>query len=405
MLDRRRLIAALLAAGTAPMLGAAREPSAVRAASVNPANGDASPATRALLAALRERQRHGAGRILTGQFCGYPNIRPDLLVQTHPWSTYRRAYMTDVERITGRTPAIMGVDYYGNSGAIDEGPGIATTEHSHLRTLNYDDRYGTGVHINQELIRWWRSGGLVTINVHMYRPDTHRDDGSGAMLKFGFGGTDPRYPADPRFKPYDLGRMLPGGEDRAKWVAMMDGMAAGLRELRDAGVVVLWRPFHEMDLGFWWGKHDPALFQRVWRDMFSYFSGTKALDNLVWVFTGSPAYDPGPRFADIVGTDQYQPVVTPSPICTGAERQGRLHALTEFGFGIDELRDNSVAFYDFAKLARSLRETMPRSSYVLVWSDAWRIGNPRHQNQRSLMNDPFFIAKEDLQRLGLRSRS
>lgn len=156
------------------------------------------------------------------------------------------------------------------------------------------------------------------------------------------------------------------------------------------------------DLGFWWGKHDPALFQRVWRDMFSYFCKEKRLDNLIWVFTGSSAYCPGARFVDIAGTDQYQPDVTASPICTDAARDGRLYALTEFGFGIDTLRDNSTASYDFARLANSVKAAMPDSTYVLVWSDAWRIGNPRHTNQRALMNDPFFIAKEDLKRLDMR---
>lgn len=397
MLDRRTFVAGTLALLT-PAAHAARS----EARSYAPANALASDGTRRLLKLLISLRNRSTRRMLIGQFCGYPNIRPGLLKHSHPWSTFRRAYMSDVKAMTGRTPALMGVDYYGNSGAIDEGPGIATTEHSHLRTLNYNDVSKTGLNLNKEIIAWWRSGGLVTLNIHVYRPDTHLADQSGRMMKFGFGGTDARYPADPRFKPYDLRRILPGGEDRSKWIDMMNGMAAGLEQLRDAGVVVLWRPFHEMDLGFWWGKHDGRLFQRVWRDMFDHMSRAKSLDNLIWVFTGSPTYYPGDRYVDIVGTDLYQPKVTPTPIVTQAVRARRLHALTEFGFGIDALRDNSTASYDFAELVGSLKAVMPDATYALVWSDAWRIGNPRHKNQTALMNDDIFIAKEDLTEIGWR---
>jgi mannan endo-1,4-beta-mannosidase len=364
-----------------------------------PANRQSSKTTRALLAFLASLRSGAKGRTLIGQFCGYPNIQPSMLVDSHPWSTFRPEYMTDVTRMTGKTPALMGLDYYGNSGAIEVESGISTTEHSDHRTLNYNDASGVGVHINKAAIDWWRSGGLVTINAHMYRPDTHKPDNSGSLLKFGFGGTDPRYPADGRFKPYDLRRLLPGGEDRKSWLAMMNGMADGLSELKDADVVVIWRPFHEMDRGFWWGRHDPGLFQEVWRDMFRHLSEVRHLDNLIWAFTGSLPYYPGDDFTDIVGDDQYQPEADVVPILADAEARDRLHAMTEFGFGIDKLRDNSVASYDFEILAKSMARNLPRSIYLLVWSDAWRIGNPRHRNQQRLMRNPHFMTREDLRRL------
>jgi len=46
-------------------------------------------------------------------------------------------------------------------------------------------------------------------------------------------------------------------------------------------VVVLWRPFHEMNGDwFWWGGKDPDVFIQIWRHMFDYFTKTKDLDNL-----------------------------------------------------------------------------------------------------------------------------
>ncbi len=333
--------------------------------------------------------------MLLGQFCGYPNPRPELLATTHPWSTFRRQYMDEIHTLSGAHPAIMGVDYYGNLGGINEGPGIATTEHSHLRTLNHSDVSNTGVHLNRELIRWWNAGGLVTINIHSYRPDTHRPDNSGGMMKFGFGGSD-KYPGDERFCEYDLARMLPGGADRSNWLAMMDGIADGLAELRDAGVVVIWRPFHEVDRGFWWGKHHPDLFVQVWHDLFHYFSAIRKLDNLIWAFTGSMAYYPGDDQVDVIGDDTYQVRLHKRVLHDEAQRRGKLHAQTEFGFGIDALRDNSNASYDFANLSQSVRDVLPRSVYVLAWSDAWRIGNPNHTHQRELMHDQWMVTREGM---------
>ena len=362
-----------------------------------PANPHASTTTKRLLAWLATLPRRTRRKVLVGQFCGYPNPRPELLAQTHPWSTFRNEYMDDIRAMTGKTPALLGVDYYGNSGGIDEGPGIVTTEHAHQRTLNYNDVTGTGLHLNRSLIAWWNSGGLVTINIHSYRPDTHRPDHSGALMKFGRGGGDPRFPGDERFREYDLTRILPGGADRSNWLAMLDGMADGLSELRDGGVVVIWRPFHEMDCGFWWGKHDGEVFKRVWRDMFAHFTVNRRLDNLLWAFTGSWAYYPGDDLVDLTGIDIYHRTLPAQhPLYTSTLDRGKLFAVSEFGFGIDALRDNSTASYDFLEVLTSLKTSVPESLYLLAWSDAWRIGNPNHRHQREFMHNDLMLCLEDV---------
>jgi mannan endo-1,4-beta-mannosidase len=395
-MKRRRFLTTLTAGSGLVALSPQRLFANQIVAAASPANPEASPATRRLFAWLAALPRRDRKKILLGQFCGYPNPRPELLATTHPWSTFRPAYMEEIKTLTGKYPALMGVDYYGNTGGINEGPGIVTTEHSHERTLNYNDVSGIGLHLNRALIDWWKAGGLVTINIHSYRPDTHRPDHTGTMMKFGRGGGDHRYPPDERFREYDLRRMLPGGADRANWLAMMDGMAAGLAELRDAGVVVIWRPFHEVDRGFWWGRHEPALFHEVWRDMFACFSGEKRLNNLIWAFTGSPEYYPGDSQVDLSGIDVYQSRITRDPMIEHAVQRGKLAAITEFGFGLDHLRDNSTASYDFRELLESLKSAAPESVYALVWSDAWRIGNPRHSHQRELMEDDWIIGREDI---------
>lgn len=353
-----------------------------------PANPNASATTKQVIGWLGSLRNCTTNRLISGQFCGYPNPRPDLLVDSHPWSTFTTAYMDDVFRMTGKYPALMGVDYYGNTTTIDNPPGIQTREHSDERILNYKA-------VNKALIDWWKAGGLVTINIHSYRPDTHQPDHSGHFMKFGFGGST-KYPTDERYKEYDLKRMLPGGADRGNWLAMMDQLAVGLTELKRAGVVVLWRPFHEVNAGFWWGKHDGETFKKVWQGMFSYFSTTKKLDNLVWVFTGSPTYYPGNQFVDLNGQDTYNQTVGQDRMYAFSAKNCKPYALTEYGFGIDKDRDNSTASYDFGKLLPSIKASIPQSTYFLIWSDAWRIANPNHLNQKHLLNDPTVITRDEV---------
>lgn len=83
-----------------------------------------------------------------------------------------------------------------------------------------------------------------------------------------------------------------------------------LEVLRDAGVPVLWRPFHELNGGwFWWSKGGTQKFKLLWTTMYDYFVNDRGLNNLIWVlcYTDNPdaAWYPGDKFVDIIGPDTY----------------------------------------------------------------------------------------------------
>lgn len=78
--------------------------------------------------------------------------------------------------------------------------------------------------------------------------------------------------------------------------------------LKDAGIPVLCRPFHEAaGQWFWWGE-DAATFKRLWVDMFNRFRDA-GLDNLIWVWTSQVSdiskWYPGDEYVDIIGVDIY----------------------------------------------------------------------------------------------------
>ena len=104
--------------------------------------------------------------------------------------------------------------------------------------------------------------------------------------------------------------ITPGTAEYESFIGKLDRMADRLQKLCDRQVPVLWRPFHEMNGSwFWWSKNGPDAFRELWIFVFEYFTRTKKLNNLIWVwsasFEPSGRWYPGDQYVDIVGTDTY----------------------------------------------------------------------------------------------------
>lgn len=100
------------------------------------------------------------------------------------------------------------------------------------------------------------------------------------------------------------------------WKQRMDEVAVFLQQLEDAGVEVLFRPLHEMNQGaFWWGgRKGGDGTARLYQITHDYFSKTKGLTNLIWVWnlqdfsslsTDVNDYDPGNEYWDVLSLDMY----------------------------------------------------------------------------------------------------
>ena len=171
--------------------------------------------------------------------------------------------MDYIKKVTGgKLPAIRGLDYMAYNG------------------------------VTERAIAWWKKGGIPTICWHWGAPTL----GTG-------------YEASKR--AIDINQALtPGTVLNKAMMADLDRTAAELTKLRDAHVPVLWRPFHELNGNwFWWGKGGPDAFQRLWKLMYTHYTKTHKLNNLIWVcgFTGQPdgKWYPGKDYVDIAGADSY----------------------------------------------------------------------------------------------------
>ena len=103
-----------------------------------------------------------------------------------------------------------------------------------------------------------------------------------------------------------------------RWCRQVDRIAGYLKELQDAGVPVLFRPYHEMNGNwFWWGgRPGPEGSAALYRQIYDRFVHVHHLNNLVWVWNvNSPNasagpvadYFPGSAYADVLTMDIYDP--------------------------------------------------------------------------------------------------
>jgi len=111
--------------------------------------------------------------------------------------------------------------------------------------------------------------------------------------------------------------VTPGTEVNERWKSQVDVIAWHLRQLRDAGVPVLWRPYHEMNgKWFWWGqKPGDDGYKRLYRMLYDRLVNFHHLNNLIWIYGANEitpgvdpyeAYFPGRDVVDVLATDVYR---------------------------------------------------------------------------------------------------
>ncbi|HEY8928437.1 MAG TPA: glycosyl hydrolase [Mucilaginibacter sp.] len=200
------------------------------------------------------------------------------------YNSDRNLFSDSAHNITGKYPAVWGSDFI-NWGDKDLGPDIVA-----------------------ESVKKWKEGYIVTLMWHEGKPtdDPPYDFSKNVIAKM----TDAEW--------NEL--ITPGSALNKKWLAQIDVVAGYLKQLRDADVPVLWRPYHEMNgVWFWWGnrKGENGI-AKLWRMMYDRFTNYHHLNNLLWVWGANAprdipfdeAYDykdyyPGNKYVDILGADVY----------------------------------------------------------------------------------------------------
>ena len=234
---------------------------------VQPVNPNASKEAKELLKTIYAMK---GDSILSGQH-NYPGTLSESTEEVH--------------EITGEYPVVWGQDF---GFTQDDKDGIIYRERN-----------------MQEAIKKHEEGYIITLMWHAVRPIDDEPDGWKESVQNEL--TDKEWS--------DL--VTPGTPLHERWLKQLDEVAGHLKVLRDAKIPVLWRPYHEMNGGwFWWGdKKGEDGYQALWRNMYDYFTNHHKLNNLIWVWNANALrnknigaykeYYPGPDVVDILATDFY----------------------------------------------------------------------------------------------------
>ena len=223
----RSVLVLCIVAGVALAVGPAAAPS-------EPADPDLIPEARRLLDYLMSQQNR---KIVSG------------VSRKGPWAC--------VLQFSGRDPAIWGTDANGWS-------------------TKYDDRYHANLRgMIDECLYWWKEkGGIVQIHFHWAMPTVEKGS------------------AWTRRNPQQLDlekTFTPGTREYEAFHEDLSVTADYLEQLAEAKVPVVWRPFHEIDGGwFWWTDSEkPENTAALYRQMFQYLVKERGLHNLIWVYNAA----------------------------------------------------------------------------------------------------------------------
>jgi mannan endo-1,4-beta-mannosidase len=156
---------------------------------------------------------------------------------------------------------------------------------------------------------------------------------------------------------------------------------------------------NEMNGGwFWWGAQAPDRFVKVWHHMFDYFTKTKGLHNLLWVYgpnhgPNTAKYYPCDSRVDLVGLDAYTDFVDRQHI-KGYEEIVALpkpFGFTEYG---PHGPQNPPGDYDYRRFVAGLRTEFPKTCFFMSWNGKWSLAT--NQFTKELLDDPAIVNREDL---------
>lgn len=314
-----------------------------------PCNPQAIPEVRQVLTYLAGVQGRG---ILTGQHT----------------QTMAQEELHLVEQVTGKLPAVCGFELLGYS--------------PNIRLETGDEACVTEVLRNRGTLRraweWAEKGGLVTFTWHWFSPLGGRDKA------FYTANTD-----------FDARKALQKGTDEyAAMCCDLDYMAGLLQPFCDAGIPILWRPFHEAEgKWFWWGAHGPETARELYRFMFRYFTQRHHLDNLIWVWNSPlPEGYVGDDVCDIISRDQYPP-----PHAHGAfhEKWQDLCRIT------DSPKGAAIAETGIIPDADALMQQQTPWLWYMTWSGPFALTEEHnsHDALRRLYHHPYAITLDKLPRL------
>lgn len=260
-----------------------------------------------------------------------------ILTGQHNYLGKMSVYTDSIYLLTGKYPAIWGSDF-----------GFADSSHD-IDNIKYRPL------LIPEIKKQHQRGSIITMTYHQADPFV------GEPCPF-IGGVQTNPSRDQW-----LDILTKGTEANNTWKEYVDRLAEELKKLQELGIPVLFRPYHEMNGGwFWWGAHKGENgFVALWKILYHYYTDYHKLNNLIWVWSpdkpifGLKEYYPGDAYVDVVSLDIY-----PTPDTLIVFRK-------EWYNDIKEIAGNRPFAIGECSTTPTLEELNDQNGYTwfMMWSD------------------------------------
>ncbi|MFD2672730.1 glycosyl hydrolase [Marinicrinis sediminis] len=225
-----------------------------------PVSPDATPESVAMYVRIQQ-----SSQLLTGQ---------------HDYLEDPNKYVQHIQDRTGHWPVVHGFELGGITG---QSPQLLDSQRNQ---------------VIQAALAWGENGGIPLFTWHMPFP----------------GSANEWSQVQRQTSHQEFEQVITSGTNlHASFIKELDHIALLFSKLQEKSISLVWRPFHEMNGGwFWWGKQ--RAFAALWDIMFKRFTKTHRLGNLLWMWcphapnaytTEQPTDLPASYQIDMYGLDIY----------------------------------------------------------------------------------------------------
>lgn len=276
------------------------------------------------------------------------------------------------------------------------------------------DRFGIPLQIQtaeSRALAYWQAGGIPLLKWAIYNPWTVKN--AGDQTNVDIPGLINPAASDATVRA----RNQAAHDNLLDW---MDQVGDALERLQQQGVVVMFRPISEMNgAWFWWGHRDYVDYASLWEYLFDYFTNTRGLNNLIWVYE-SASTEHAPSFvgAGSSASDYYYPGDDRVDAMCHNLYSGdwvlpwdanRVHARYPKIYGVPQAgpdHANRTGAFDNLIYLNRTKAALPRSSFFITWNSFdgtdpvtgaqsyQKIAIVDNLNASALMNDGSVVTRE-----------
>ncbi len=291
------------------------------------------------------------------------------LTGQHNYPNTKDASTQQAAEHSGKTPAVYSQDW----GFAKDGD---------------KDSYLARPDIVEEVKRQHKLGSIITICWHAVPPTA--DEPITFRPKRGEPAPDKLATVQGQLTDEQLKDVLTLGTELYKrWCAQVDTIAVYLKQLQDANVPVLWRPYHEMNgEWFWWGGRRGELSTvTLYRQMFDRLVNHHKLTNLIWVWSVDRPSTPRRQFADYFPGSEYLDIVSLDVYGSDFNQS--------YYDGLLKLADGKPLVLGEVGNPPSLEvlQKQPMWTLYVIWAEMVRL--TKQEVLQTLVNDPRMLSLED----------